>query len=34
MSFDTVSISSFIAYSWSNNDIFPTATFQWTAIGY
>lgn len=32
MSFDTVSISSFKAYSWSNNAAFPSATFQWTAI--
>jgi hypothetical protein len=34
MSFDTVSISSFKAYSWSNNAAFPSATFQWSAIGY
>jgi hypothetical protein len=32
ISFDTVSISSFKAYSWSNNAAFSTATFQWTAI--
>lgn len=33
MTFDTASISSFNAYSWSNDGIpFPTATFQWTAI--
>ena len=34
MSFDTVSISSFKAYSWSNNAAFPSATFQWTAMRY
>jgi len=34
MSFDTVSISSFKAYSWSNNSAFPSATFQWTAMRY
>ena len=34
MSFDTVSISSFKAYSWSNNAAFPSATFQWNAMRY
>ena len=32
MTFDSVSVSSFKAYSWSNATKFPSATFQWNAI--
>ena len=32
MTFDSVSVSSFKAYSWSNAAMFPSATFQWNAI--
>ena len=32
MTFDSVSVSSFKAYSWSNATMFPSATFQWNAI--
>ena len=32
MTFNTVSLSSFKAYSWSNNVKCPSAAFQWNAI--
>ena len=33
MTCDTVSISSFSAYSWSNNGVYGGATFSWSGIG-